>query len=245
MTWTDVRDLDRARTVCVLPVGAVEAHGPHLPLTTDVIIAEAMAESGAEALARDKIPTVVLPPIAYTAAPFAAEFTGTMAARGEHVTALVVDVARATRAHGFAAIAIANAHLDPAHLESLRAAVDACERDGIACAFPDVTRKPWALRLGEEFLSGACHAGRYETSIVMAQRPDLVREDARRKLTPNPASLSQGIREGKRTFREVGGEHAYFGWPADASADEGRARIAVLGAILAESVRERLRAASI
>ena len=35
LTWEDVRDLDRSRTVAVLPVGAVEAHGPHLPLGTD------------------------------------------------------------------------------------------------------------------------------------------------------------------------------------------------------------------
>ena len=45
LTWEEVRDLDRART-WPSPVGAVEAHGPHLPLGTDVIIAEAMARAG-------------------------------------------------------------------------------------------------------------------------------------------------------------------------------------------------------
>ena len=39
LTWEEVRDADRARTVAVLPVGALEAHGPHLPLATDVLIA--------------------------------------------------------------------------------------------------------------------------------------------------------------------------------------------------------------
>ena len=43
MTWTEVRDLDLERSVALLPIGAVEAHGPHLPLCTDPIIAEAMA----------------------------------------------------------------------------------------------------------------------------------------------------------------------------------------------------------
>ena len=45
MTWEEVRDTDRRNAVAILPVGAVEAHGPHLPLGTDVIIAEAMAKA--------------------------------------------------------------------------------------------------------------------------------------------------------------------------------------------------------
>ena len=48
-------------------------------------------------------------------------------------------------------------------------------RPRLAVAFPDITRKPWALRLTDEFKSGACHAGRYEGSIVLAARPDLGR----------------------------------------------------------------------
>jgi hypothetical protein len=51
LTWPAVRDLPAARTVAVLPTGAIEAHGPHLPLGTDVIIAEAMARAGADLLA--------------------------------------------------------------------------------------------------------------------------------------------------------------------------------------------------
>ena len=43
MTWTEVRDLDRSRTVIILPVGAIEAHGPHLPLGTNVLIARRIA----------------------------------------------------------------------------------------------------------------------------------------------------------------------------------------------------------
>ena len=48
LTWEEVRDLDRPSAVAILPVGAVEAHGPHLPLGTDVVIAEAMARACAE-----------------------------------------------------------------------------------------------------------------------------------------------------------------------------------------------------
>jgi len=241
LTWEEVRDLDRARTVALLPVGAVEAHGPHLPLGTDVVIAEAMARAAAERMDAKGLNALLLPAMAYTAAPFGARFAGTLSLSSATVTAVVLDVARELTRHGFAALAIANAHLDPAHLGSLGdAAFQAQEERLLPVVSPDLTRKPWALRLTEEFLSGACHAGRYEGSMVMAARPELVRESLRRSLPPNPASLSSAIRAGARTFEDAGGPRAYFGWPAEATAEEGRATLAVLGDILSEAVMNTL-----
>src|SRR5690606_19926249 len=283
MTWEEAAEAGRAGAVAVLPVGAVEAHGPHLPLGTDVIIAEAMARAGGERLAVSGRDVVLLPPLAYTAAPFAAGFAGTIPVSPATVTALVVDIARALAAHGFRVLAIANAHLDPAHLSALHAAVEeirgVLERapeagsepgssagarqagvDGAAepaspggigprasggfdVVFPDITRQPWGSRLTEEFRSGACHAGRYESSIVMAARPELVRDEIRALLPPVPVSLSAAIREGRRRFEEIGGDRAYFGYPAEATEAEGRSTIAVLGEILAEAVEAVLRGA--
>ncbi|HET9983416.1 MAG TPA: creatininase family protein [Longimicrobiales bacterium] len=237
MTWEEVRDLDRARAVAILPVGAVEAHGPHLPLSTDIVIAEAMARAGAERLAAGGVEAVVVPPLAYTAAPFAADFPGTLSVRPETITALVVDVARALTAQGWRALALANAHLDPMHVSALRAAVSEASAAGLLpVVFPDITRRRLAERLTEEFRSGACHAGQYETSIVLATEPSLVREETRGTLPPVAASLTDAIREGVRTFEAAGGPRAYFGDPAAASAEEGRRTVQVLGAILAEAI---------
>lgn len=106
----------------------------------------------------------------------------------------------------------------------------------LAVAFPDVTRKALAVRLTDEFRSGACHAGRYEGSVVMARRRDLVREERMAALEPRPISLSEAIRDGKTSFEEIGGVDAYFGDPAAATAEEGERTIAALGAILAKAV---------
>jgi creatinine amidohydrolase len=237
LTWEEVRDLDRARTVAVLPAGAIEAHGPHLPLGTDVVIARAMACSAAPLMERRGLGVVLLPSLPFSAAPFGAGFAGTLSIDPATVTALVVDLARELTRHNFAALAIANAHLDPAHLSALDGAVArAREERLLPVACPVISRKPWALRLTEEFRSGACHAGRYEGSIVLASSPELVRDDVRGGLPPNPVSLAAAIREGARTFEEAGGPRAYFGWPAEASADEGRQSLGVLGEILAEAV---------
>ena len=238
LTWEEAGGLDRGRTVAVLPVGAVEAHGPHLPLGTDVVIATAMAREGAARLVARGIGAVLLPPLPYTAAPFAARFPGTISLSPDSVTALVLDLARELTRQGYAALAIANAHLDPAHIAALDTAADRAGREGLLpVVFPNLARKPWATRLGEEFRSGACHAGRFEGSVVLAERPDLVRRETLAALPPNPASLSVAIREGKRTFEEAGGPRAYFGRPAEATAEEGRETIATLGGILEEAVQ--------
>ncbi len=197
MTWEEVRDLDRAKAVAILPTGALEAHGPHLPLGTDVIIAEAMARRAAEKLSARGYHAVLLPPLEYTAAEFAAGFPGTVSLRPSTVTALVVDVASSLGRHGFPVLAIANAHLDPAHVASIEAALAARGDHLPRMVFPDVAKKPWAVRLTEEFRSGACHAGRYESSVVLAARPDLVREAIRRALPANP-------QEGAHTIDALG-----------------------------------------
>jgi creatinine amidohydrolase len=241
MTWEEARDAAGPGSVAILPVGAIEAHGPHLPLETDVIIARAMARSGAARLAARGLRAVILPPLTYTAAAFAQGFAGTLSLRPETVTATVLDIAGNLTRHGFGVLAIANAHLDPAHLASLDAAVSAIRRDiGLAVACPNLAAKPWALRLSDEFRSGACHAGQFETSIVLAECPELVRDGIRAVLPPNPASLSRAIRDGKHTFEEAGGARAYFGSPAQATTEEGRATIEVLGAILDEAVQAEL-----
>jgi creatinine amidohydrolase len=245
MTWEEARDAAGPRSVAILPVGAVEAHGPHLPLSTDLIIAGALARAGAARLAAAGLRAVVLPEFGYTAAPFAQDFPGTLSLTPETVTSAVADIAVSLARHGFEVLALANAHLDPAHLAALEAAASLIRRRAaIAVAFPNLTSKPWALKLGEEFRSGACHAGRFETSIVLAERPELVRDSIRAALPANPASLSRAIRDGRRSFAEAGGPLAYFGAPAEATAEEGTGTIEVLGEMLEESVQQEIAARS-
>src|SRR5438552_2988478 len=192
-------------------------------------------------LAASSHEAVLLPAIAYTAAEFAAGFPGTVSLRPATVTALLVELARSLTRHGLSLLAVANAHLDPAHLGAIESAVTQIRHeDGARIVFPDVTKRPWAVRLTDEFRSGACHAGQYESSIVLAARPELVREALRRSLPANPRSLSGALRAGQTSFEQAGGPRAYFGSPAEARADEGARTIAVLGAILEEAVLAEL-----
>ncbi len=236
MTWEEVRDGERSEVVAILPVGAVEAHGPHLPLGTDVVIAQAMARACGEQLAEEGRTAWILPPVWYAAATFAESFPGTIGVAGDTVRRLVREIAASLLGQGIETLALANAHLDPDHLASLKAAVREAP-DGIDIVFLDLTRREVAEQLTEEFRTGACHAGRFEGSIVLAEAPGLVRSEIAAELAPNPSSLSTAIREGARTFADAGGPRAYFGWPADATAEEGRDTVQTLGRLLAEAIQ--------
>ena len=260
--------------VALLPVGAVEAHGPHLPLVTDVVIARAAAAAALPGLRRLGFHPFLLPPLAYTAAPFAAGFPGTISVRPATFAALLADVAASLEGQGARALVVVNAHLDPVHLAAIRDGVRAHAAHGTAPApsagfpgptlgapagargpapgapapgtrdgampviHPDITERRWASRLTDEFKSGACHAGRYETSVVMAAAPELVRDAARQGLAANPASLSAAIRAGKATFEDAGVSEAYCGDPAAATREEGENTVAVLGGIVVDAVVE-------
>jgi creatinine amidohydrolase len=237
MTWEEVRDQDRSESVAILPVGAVEAHGPHLPLGTDVVIAEAMARECAECLHERGGTAFILPPLWYTATDFADTFPGTVGVDGRTVTALIRQVATSLGGQHITTLAIANAHLDPAHLGSLRdASTD--PPAGTRIVFLDLTRRRIAAQLSDEFQTGACHAGRFEGSVVRAETPNLFRAEIAAELEPNPASLSTAIRDGASSFEGAGGPRAYFGWPAEATAEEGRDTVRTLGRLLADAVSE-------
>jgi creatinine amidohydrolase len=239
--WPELRDLLNQPRLCdlILPVGSTEAHGPHLPLSVDVIIAEEMAARAARTLEARGEAALTLPPLAYSVTDFSGGFPGSVSIRAETATALVGDILLSLIRQGFKRIAVANAHLEPAHIATLRAACEAVKDEtGVEIAFPDVTRRRWAQMLTDEFQSGACHAGQYESSLVLSARPELVREDIRLALEPKLISLSQAIRAGARSFIEIGGDQAYFGDPAAATAEEGNRVFDVLAGMIVTALDE-------
>src|SRR5262245_39801947 len=119
MTWTEVDDALKERPVALLPVGAVEAHGPHLPLSADTVIATEMARRGARKLKEHGIPSLILPPVYFTVADFGVDFAGTISLPAETATALIRDVALAA-GKKFRAVCFVNIHLEPKHQECLK-----------------------------------------------------------------------------------------------------------------------------
>ena len=236
--WTTVRDAMKSgkRAVAILPCGATEAHGPHLPLNTDVVISEAMAARASRMLSARGYAAAVLPPLSYMPAGYAQAFPGTISVSPATARALLLDIACSLKEQGFACLVLANSHFDPANVAMLREATEAIRAQGLPVAFPDFTRRKLAQTLTAEFQAGACHAGQFETSIVLAARPDLVDGKICRQLPDNPSSLTEAFSKGARTFEEAGGPDAYFGYPRHASTREGEESLDVMSRALVEAV---------
>jgi len=224
--------------VALVPIGSTEPHGPHLGLGTDVVISAAACVKACELLEKKgPIVGVIAPAVSYGVTDCAVGFPGAVSIPAEVLTAYVAAICDGLLAQGLRHVCLVNNHLEPAHDTAIRAVL--AGREGKVSVACPLTKK-WAKTLSAEFKSGACHAGQYETSIVMAAAPELVDEAMRTTLAPVPVSLSEKLKEGVTTFTAMGMELAYSGNPAAASVEEGEQLINRLAEMVIGEIREAL-----
>jgi creatinine amidohydrolase len=238
LAYPDVAALldDEPPTVLLLPLGATEPHGPHAPLQTDTLISVGMCARAANRLEGDPdVHALTLPPLPYGVTRYAKSFAGAVSVTEETLRALVVDVCGSLTAQGFRRIIVVNNHFEPEQVATLRAAV---EELGPAVRLLDLTRRQNAARLTEEFQSGSCHAGRYETSLVLADHPKHVRRERMNALQAKMVDMPGAIADGRTDFLAMGMDSAYCGAPAEATAEEGERTFETLTEMLVELIRE-------
>jgi len=237
MTWVEIDEAMKDRPVALIPVGATEAHGPHLPVSTDTVIAVEMARRGAKKLKDHGVSALILPPVNLTVADWSADFPGTLSVSADTAVAVMRDLA-VFASKRYRAVAFVNIHLEPTNVECVKKAVEEATKAGASVCAVDLTRKRWAEKLDANFKAGD-HAGAWETSLMMIAAPDQIRERERISLTPMDG-LMPALKKGAKTFKEAGGEDAYFGDPTAASAEEGETHFEVLADILTLSILEYL-----
>jgi creatinine amidohydrolase len=217
-------DLEERRdAVHLLPLGATEPHGPHAPLSTDTLISTGICRRAAERL-RGELDVLVLPAVPYGVTRYAADFPGAISISEGTLRSLVTEVCS-----GLDRVVLVNSHLEPEQVWTLRAT---------GLPLLDVTRRANAERLTDEFRAGAGHAGRYETSLVLADRPELVDRERMRTLEAKMIDMPAAIRSGQTSFVAMGMDQAYAGSPADATAEEGEQTFEALTEMLVELIRE-------
>jgi len=221
-----------SEAIAVLPVGATEQHGPHLPVGTDAFGVEYVAREAAKAVA-GRIPIVVTPTLPFGSSHHHLPFGGTMSLSTETYYRVVSELAGSLIAGGFRRIFILNGHGGNSELIQLVARDLALTHQAHLAAASYWTVAWDALVALDAHQGGRLpgHAGAFETSLILALRPELVpsplphREGAASP-TPKPAPAYRLERHG--FWQEIGG---FTDSPDRASAERGRA---YLGAIVAE-----------
>lgn len=223
--------------LAVLPVGATEQHGPHLPLGTDFLIVEHAARAAAAASA--DIDVIVTPTLPFGSSHHHLPFGGTVSMATERYYGALRDMVESLLIDGFRRVFILNGHGGNHEIIQLVARDLALERPANigAASYWDLARAALAGADLPGHYPG--HAGFFETSLILALRPDLVdsplprRDAAELERVTIPATPYRAERFG---FWE--GISGHTDTPHEASAERGRALLELIVPAVAESLAD-------
>lgn len=201
-------------TLLVLPVGSCEQHGPHLPAATDATVAGAVAGELVARLADAGVPAVLAPTLPVGASGEHAGFPGTLSLGSEVLGAVLVELGRSCRDWA-GRLLVVNGH--GGNAAGVVAAVTRLRYEGddaawLPCAVPDAD----------------AHAGRTETSLMLALAPDAVALE--RAAAGNVRPIADLLPELRAHGVRGVSPNGVLGDPAGASGDEGRRLLDQLGA---------------
>jgi creatinine amidohydrolase len=204
MTWQDLADADTGRWIAVLPLAAVEQHGPHLPLGVDSFIAEAYLKR-VHALIPAGLPVTFLPLQKIGQSDEHVEFPGTLTLSAATVIRVWTEIGESIYRAGIRKLVLVTSHGGNV------SAMEIVARDlrvrkkmfVVTCGwqrfgYPDV--------FDREEKKHDIHAGNIETSLMLADRPDMVSMDKAAQAEPSTVAMAREFKW-LGAYRPVG-----FGW---------------------------------
>jgi creatinine amidohydrolase len=228
LSWKQIDELDKRKTILFLPISPLEEHGPHLPVGTDLLTSiDAVTES--IKILNKKNPNlnyVLLPAIPLGYCKFNTDFPGTISVNSKIVRDIVYGVGSSLANHGFKYLVICTYHMAIPHLKGIYSAMKKIESkfDMLVC-------EPWSPyfysdeiekrepKLGFD-TSKEVHGGFRETSLMKYQYPYLV-DESYKDLQSIYRNMNSPRVIGK-TFKQLGLKEGYIGSPARADPDYGR-----------------------
>ncbi|MBN1827280.1 MAG: creatininase family protein [Candidatus Eisenbacteria bacterium] len=238
LTWPEARDRFREMDLALLPVGAIEQHGPHLPLDTDAFDADYLAKEVARRCGDPK--PVVLPLIPYGVSYHHNDFSGTVSIGNETLSRLVYEIGMSVAANGVTKLLVINGH--GGNAPALNFAAQMINRDARIFVGVDSGETSDVDLDAMTETPNDVHAGEVETSTSLANRPELVRMELAEKLVPRFSSryLNFTSKRGVSwyAFTHRISPSGVMGDPTVASAEKGRKMWDVMIANLVELVED-------
>ena len=248
LTTVEVAALAAHDPVIVLPVAAIEQHGPHLPLSTDLVIGLGLLGEAFRRLAAD-LPVRALPPQAVGTSGEHQRFAGTLSLPPELLVESLIRTGAAVGAAGMRRLVVSNSH--GGNLSAIDIAARRLRAEHgllvVKTSYFDGPRPDGAALPDEEWRYGL-HGGAVETAMMRHLRPDLVRLDAVRRFPSLDEELSGALRrvsaEGAASFAWLAGDLDPEGVTGDATlgtAELGANLVAHYGQALADVIQDARR----
>lgn len=228
LSWKQIEELDKDKTILYLPISPMEEHGPHLPVGTDYLTTR---DSVTEAIRflKKKEPSlnyVILPAIPLGYCKFNTEFPGSISVSGKTVKDIVYSIGSNLAEHGFKYFVVCTFHMSLIHLKGIYSAMNKLESK-----YDMKTSEPWGPYFHSNMIeqrepklnfdtSKEVHGGFRETSLMKYQYPYLVGEN-HKELQSIYRDINHVKNVGKN-FKQLGFKDGYIGSPARADADYGR-----------------------
>lgn len=226
MTWNELNELNREKTVFFLPVSPIEQHGTHLPLGTDFFGAVDMTKLAVEMLEKsdNSLNYVIMPGLPCGCTEGTKHFPGTLSLRMETLKNLLIDICSCVASHKFNKLILINHHLDLVHVKAILEAIKEVKtkyqieiiESASVLFYSDMQIKDELLEKMDCYSRNEIHADVKETSFIMYKYPELLRKNYK-ELNPVYIDIENEIRMGKKYFEEMGAIQGYIGSPAKAN----------------------------
>ena len=239
LTWQEIDELPRDRTIIFVPIGPLEEHGPHLAVGMDFLASLDTAVEGAKLMEKQlpELVGVVTPVIPLGTAYITNNFPGTISIRPKAIKFIIADFCSGFAKDGFRFLVICNQHLSLIHLKALRAGMKITERKYGASVVEPLTPILFQKAMnkndpiwgqmserveGDVAITGEMHADVKETAYMMYRYPQLVKEKIRKTLEPVKINLIREIFSRPKDARRMGNGLGYFGSPAQSTSALGQ-----------------------
>jgi len=238
MTWPLLRLVSRESIVVVAPIAACEQHSRHLPTFTDTLLVSAVAEGVEQRLPKQLL---LLPTQWLGASSHHLRFGATLSAEVDTHVTMICDMLTPLLDDGYQRVLLLNGHggnIDTMHMALRRLQPRYREKLLTAASYWELADKELAA-LAEGPRRSMGHACEFETSMVLALRPDLVRRDEIKDDPPRDESALRGLFIAEDMKQRT--DHGAVGYPERASAEKGRLFLAAAVERTAEVVQALLR----